>query len=165
MYKTIVLAFDGSEEGARALREGALLARACNAKVVLLSVVPESGGFIMAEGIQGGVVAQMIEERKELLARGLNRLHLLGCKSVARLEVGEPAPVIGKVACEVGADVVMVGHRKQSLLSRWWSGTNDAYITDHCGCSVVLCRNTISDAAFEAALADADAERKAMSPG
>ena len=55
MYRKIVLAFDGSEEGARALREGALLARACGAKVVLLSVVPETGGFVMAEGIQGGV--------------------------------------------------------------------------------------------------------------
>jgi nucleotide-binding universal stress UspA family protein len=155
MYKKIVLAFDGSEEGARALREGALLARTCGAEVVLLSVVPETGGFVMAEGIQSGVVARMIEERKSLLERGCARLSQLGCVNSARLEVGEPAPIIGQVAREVKADLVVVGHRKQSLLSRWWSGATGAFLSDHVSCSLLLSRATISDEAFEAALGKA----------
>jgi len=165
MYRKIVLAFDGSEEGARALREGALLAKACGAKVILLSVVPETGGFVMAEGIQAGVMAKMIEDRKALLERGVARLRQLGCEAVARLEVGEPAPVIGAVAREVKADVVMVGHRKQSLLARWWSGSNNDYLTDHVGCTVVLCRSVISDEVFDAALKKAEAERAAAAAG
>ena len=165
MYRKIVLAFDGSEEGARALREGALLAKACGAKVVLLSVVPETGGFVMAEGVQAGVVARMIEDRKALLEKGIGRLRQLGLEAVARLEVGEPVPVIGAVAREVKADVVMVGHRKQGILSRWWSGSNDAYLTDHVTCTVVLCRNAVSDEAFEAELSKAEAERAVAAPG
>ena len=153
MYRTILLAFDGSEEGARALREGALLARACGAKVVLLSVVPETGGVIMAEGVQGGVVAQLIESHKGLLERGCSRLGQLGCDATPRLEVGEPAPTIGAIAHEVKADLVVVGHKRQGFLSRWWSGSTDAYLSDHVGCSVLLSCNTISDDDFEAELA------------
>lgn len=33
MFRTVLLAYDGSPEGALALREGALLAKACGAQV------------------------------------------------------------------------------------------------------------------------------------
>jgi nucleotide-binding universal stress UspA family protein len=165
MYKTILLAFDGSEEGARALREGALLAKACGASVVLLSVVPESGGVVMAEGVQGGVVAQLIESHKGLLERGCTRLRQLGCEPTPRLEVGEPAPTIGAVAHEVKADLVVVGHRKQNFLSRWWSGSTDAYLSDHVGCSVLVSCKAISDEEFEARLQSLEQEQAPVPAG
>ncbi|HCI98959.1 MAG TPA: universal stress protein, partial [Sulfitobacter sp.] len=37
MYRTILLAYDGTTEGRLALREGARLAQICNAEVVLLA--------------------------------------------------------------------------------------------------------------------------------
>jgi nucleotide-binding universal stress UspA family protein len=39
MYKKVLLAYDGSIEGRRALREGAKLAQLCRADVFLLAVV------------------------------------------------------------------------------------------------------------------------------
>ena len=39
MYKKVLLAYDGSIEGRRALREGAKLAQLCRAEVFLLAVV------------------------------------------------------------------------------------------------------------------------------
>ena len=39
MYKRVLLAYDGSIEGRRALREGAKLAQLCGADVFLLAVV------------------------------------------------------------------------------------------------------------------------------
>ena len=69
------------------------------------------------------------------------------------------------MAREVKADVVMVGHRKQGLLARWWSGSNNDYLTDHVGCSVLVSCNVISDAVFEAELKKAEAERAAAAPG
>jgi nucleotide-binding universal stress UspA family protein len=161
MYKRVLLAYDGSLEGARALMEGALVAKACCAEVVLLSVAPETAGVQIAEGIQGGVVAQLIESHKTLLQQALTRLKALGFKVVGRLEVGEPAPTIGKVAKETGAELVVVGHHKQTFLSRWWSGDTDAYLSDHVHCSVLLSRCSMSDEEFEtrahAASASADA--------
>jgi nucleotide-binding universal stress UspA family protein len=152
MYKRILLAYDGSREGALALREGALLAKACGAEVFLLSVVPESAGVRMAEGVSGGVVAQQVETYKELQARAIERLTELGFKPVARLVMGEPTPAIAAVAREIKADLVVVGHMHQSFLARWWSGSNQAYLCDNVGCSLLIACNPISDEEFEAAV-------------
>jgi hypothetical protein len=55
----------------------------------------------------------------------------------------------------VGADLVVLGHRKQNLIQRWWSGGTGAYISEHVTCSVLIGRNAISDEDFEAALRQA----------
>lgn len=151
MFRKILLAYDGTLEGARALREGALLAKTCCcAEVVLLSVAPETAGVHMAESVQGGVVAQLIQGHKDLLERAVTWMRQHGFEPVARLEIGEPSPTIGRVAREVKADLVVVGHHKQSMLSRWWSGSNDSYLSDHIGCSLLVSCSSMSDEAFEA---------------
>jgi nucleotide-binding universal stress UspA family protein len=148
MYERIVLAYDGSREGLVALREGALLARRFGSKVYLLSVLPQSEGVRLAESVAGDVVGQQMAGYKELLARGVKVLKDLGFDPVARLAVGEPAPLIGDFAREVKADLVVLGHRRQNLLQRWWSGSTGSYISDHVTCSVLIGRNPISDEAF-----------------
>jgi nucleotide-binding universal stress UspA family protein len=155
MYRRILLAYDGSREGAIALREGALIAKACKSEVFLLSVVPETGGVLMAETARAGVVGAMADKYRAQLERGVERLKEFGFDPVARLVVGEPAPTIGAVAQEIGAELVVVGHRKQSLLSRWWSGATGGYLSEHIPCSLLLCRNEITDEAFEAAMREA----------
>jgi nucleotide-binding universal stress UspA family protein len=153
MYSRILLAYDGTREGAIALREGALLAKQSGAKVFVLSVLPETEGVLMAEGVYGDVVGQQMEEYRGVLDRGVAVLRRLGVDPVAKLVVGEPAPCIGAYAKEVKADLVVLGHRRQTLLQRWWSGGTGAYISDHVTCSVLVARNAISDEAFEAELA------------
>lgn len=152
MYQRILLAYDGSLEGAVALREGAVLAKRCRAKVFILSVVPDGGGVRMAEGIHGGVIAQQMDRYKELLARGAARLRQLGLEPVARLAVGEPVKAIGAFAREMQADLVIVGHQRQNMLERWWSGPSGSYISDHITCTLLIARNGMSDEAFEAEL-------------
>jgi nucleotide-binding universal stress UspA family protein len=158
MYKKVLLAYDGSLEGAVALREGAILAKRCGAEVFLLSVVPHLAGLQVAEGVHGGVVAHELDRYREVLARGVDRLTKLGFKPVSKLAVGDPARVIGEFAKEVKADLVVVGHRKRNLLERWWSGDAGGYISDHIGCSLLIARNAVSDAAFEGELTPAAAE-------
>ncbi len=152
MYQRILLAYDGSREGLIALREGALLARRCEAKVFLLSVLPETGGTRMAENVYGGAVAQQVDTYRALLARGVEALRGMGFDPVARLAIGDPSPQIGAFAREVAADLVVLGHRRRNLISRWWSGDTGAWVTDHVDCSVLVGRNPVSDEAFEAEL-------------
>lgn len=150
MYRRILLAYDGTAEGARALREGALLAKQCCSQIVLLAVVPESSGTRLAEGVYGGAVAQQIDTYKDLLARAVAWMEARGYNPVAKLVIGEPAPVIGAVAKEVDADLVVVAHHHQGFLARWWSGSTDSYLSDHLGCTLLIARNTLSEEAFEA---------------
>ena len=157
MYERILLAYDGTREGLIALREGALLAKRFGARVFLLSVLPESPGARLAEGLSADVVGQQLTSYKALLARGVEVLTQLGLEPVARLVVGEPAPQIGAYAAEIGADLVVLSHRRQNLIQRWWSGSTGAYISDNVNCSVLIGRNEISDEAFAAELQGATA--------
>jgi nucleotide-binding universal stress UspA family protein len=150
MYTKILLAYDGSLEGARALREGALMARRCCSEVFLLSVVPDTAGVILADGSVAG--GEKIDEYAELLERGLTRLKDLGFKPQSRLVEGEPTAAIVAVAREISADLVVVGHRTKHALSRWWTGSGKDYLSDHVGCSLLIACNEMSDEAFDAAV-------------
>jgi nucleotide-binding universal stress UspA family protein len=150
MYERILLAYDGTLEGAVALREGALLAKRCGAKVFILSVVPQGAGVRLAEGVYAAAISHQMDSYKDLLAKGVTRLEQLGLKPVGRLSVGEPVKAICAFAREVDADLVVVGHQKKGLLDRWWSGSTGAYISDSIRCSLLIARNKVSDEAFEA---------------
>ena len=56
MYRKVLLAYDGSIEGRRALREGAKLAQLCGAEVFLLAVVETASSVA---SLEGGVMISM----------------------------------------------------------------------------------------------------------
>ena len=145
MYKRILLAYDGSVEGRTALREGALLAKQCGAEVFLLSVLADSGVLLMSEVALAGASVHMEDSFKEILDEGVARLRRLGFDPVAEMVRGQPAEQIGNFARKVGADLIVVGHRRQSAFDRWWSGPKGAYLMDYTDCSLLVARNAVSD--------------------
>jgi len=153
VYRRILLAYDGSIEGRTALREGALLARRYRAQVFVLSVITEGAGTKLGEGVGGGGIAQQRVEYERVLEEGMARLAALGFQASGKLVIGEPAREIAAYAEQVNADLVVVGHRRQSAIGRWWSGASGAYLSDHIRCSLLVCRNIIDDAQFAALLA------------
>ena len=148
MYKKIVLAYDGSLEGRAALREGVILGLREGAQIHLLAVLAENTGIKMAEGIHAGPLAHQQSAHKAILQEAVNTLKTLGVIVEARLVSGEPAQAIAGYAAQVGADLVIVGHRRQSLLQRWWSGPSGAYLSDHLRCSLLIARTEISQEDF-----------------
>jgi nucleotide-binding universal stress UspA family protein len=152
LYKKVLLAYDGTVDGRRALREGALLAKTCGAQVYLLSVISGTGGLQIAESVVSGPMARCADDYRAILQEGVDGLTQLGFDPVAKLVRGEPVREIAAFARKIGADLVVVGHRKQSLLSRWWSGTTGAYLVDQLACSVLIARTVITDEAFNQAL-------------
>lgn len=157
MYRRIVLAYDSTLEGRAALREGALVAKRCGARVFLLSVLPASSGVSMAEAAQVGAAERLRDTYASVLEEGLSNLRRLGFMAEGELVRGEPTQEIAKFARAVGADLVVVGHRRRNFLERWWSGASGGYIVDNVDCSLLVAQTTISDTAFEAELRKLDA--------
>ena len=151
MYQRILLAYDGSVEGRAALREGALLALCCKAQVFLLSVAG-GAGVQLAESAYAGAAGQQRAQLQAIFDAGVERLKGLGFSPTARFVTGDPAEEITAFAKEIAADLVVVGHRRKSLLERWWSGSSGAFLSDQIDCSLLVSRNTISDEAFNAAV-------------
>jgi nucleotide-binding universal stress UspA family protein len=148
MYRKVLLAYDGSIEGRRALREGAKLAQLCRAEVFLLAVVELSSIGTPDAGLAIPIDEQT-ENYKSILAEGVERLKALGFSPTARLEVGNPGQKIADVAEEIGAHLVVVGHRPQGPLARWWFGSVGSYLVKRLRCSVLVGQTEISDDEFE----------------
>ncbi len=147
MYKKVLLAYDGTIEGRRALREGAKLAQLCHAEVFLLAVVelspimtPEAGLTIPIE--------QQSANYDVILAEGVERLKALGFAPIARLEMGDAGQKIAEVAEAIGATLVVVGHRPQGPLARWF-GSVGSYLVKRLRCSVLVAQTEIGDDEFE----------------
>lgn len=148
MYKKVLLAYDGSIEGRRALREGAKIAQLCNAEVFLLAVLEVSSVTSLEGGI-GIPLDEQIDDYKAILAEGVERLATIGFSATSRLEMGDAGQAIATVAEEIGANLVVVGHRPHGPLARWWFGSVGSYLVKRLRCSVLVAQTEIADDQFE----------------
>ena len=147
MYKKVLLAYDGSIEGRRALREGARIAQFCNAEVFLLAVVEVSAGTGTIEGGLAIPITEQVEIYKKILDEGVERLKAMGFSPTARLGMGEAGREIAGVAEEIDANLVVVGHRPDGPLARWF-GSVGTYLVKHLRCSVLVAQTEIGDEEF-----------------
>jgi len=151
LYKKVLLAYDGSIEGRRALREGARIAQLCGAEVFLLAVAEVSAGTV---GMEAGFVmpiTEQVEIYNKILAEGVERLKAMGFSPTAKLSTGEAGREITKVAADIGANLVVVGHRPDGLLTRWFSSVG-TYLVKNLRCSVLVAQTEISDQEFAKSL-------------
>ncbi|HEY4370385.1 MAG TPA: universal stress protein [Burkholderiales bacterium] len=141
MYKRILLAYDGSEEGRRALLECANLAQELEAEVQLLAVMPPYANMMMIEGLAVEDVLEHEKTRfKAVLDEGVRRLTERGFTNVEGvLASGEPVDEICTRARDIKAELVCVGHRRATTWAqRWWRGSVGANLIDHAPCSVLI---------------------------
>lgn len=150
LYKNILLASDGTRETLVTLREGALLAQTLQANAHLIIIQPETTGALIATGLGGH---QFPDQGKDLLKVGLDRLRRLGVGASGELLRGDPAQLIVNCARRVRADLIVLGHRRQSFLARWWSASSSVQIVDDVACSVLVARDSITDEEFDRHLA------------
>lgn len=139
MYQSIVLAFDGSIEGRVALREGADLAVRCAARTYLVAVLQPPSGFALVEGIYPvEVLEQSQDDVRRIIEEGVGILRDRGLQSEGRLGIGDPEEQISRIARDVKADLVVVGHRRCSPLARWWRGSLGRSLLDVLDCSLLV---------------------------
>ncbi len=139
-YRKILLAYNGSQEGKRALLECADLAGFLGAETHLLAVASMPPSLFLTEGF---VPEELLEEEKkrtqQILDDGVKTLGERGFKAAGHLAVGEPVEEICRVAREVGADLIVVGHNQNtSFAARWWKGSVGAALLDYAPCSILI---------------------------
>ena len=142
MYKKILMAFNGSREGRSALLESAEIAEFIKAETHLLAVAGMPPSLFLTEGF---LPEELLEEEKkrtqEILDEGIKLLKDQGFNPIGHLTVGEPVEEICRVATELGADLIVLGHRqKLSFAARWWKGSVGASLLDYAPCSILIAR-------------------------
>ena len=136
MYRKVLLAYDGSVEGRVALREGALLAKRFGAEVVLLAIIHSVHDATGASYVNTEVAQATFNE-------GIEKAKEFGLAVSGEIVSGDPISQISDFAKNIAADLVVVGHRKQSSFERWWSGPSQAILSDKLDCSLLIARNQV----------------------
>jgi nucleotide-binding universal stress UspA family protein len=139
LYKKFLLAYDGSHDGRAALMEGAELAEACKAEVVLLAVVEVGSDVGAAEAYASGEPSDReARQIREVLDEGLLRLGERGLAATATVAFGSPAEHIAAKAQEISADLVVIGHRQHGLWSLWMHEPVGAHLMKNLPCSLLI---------------------------
>ena len=145
MFRNILLCYDSSREGRRALIEGAELAERLHADTHLLAIAPTSD--TSPAGMPSDVLMQEQDRQmREVLAEGVDRLRARGLNATGLLVFGQPLDQIPVVARQLGVDLIVVGHRPCGLLARWWSGPGNAQLLDRVSCSILVSIDPNDDA-------------------
>ncbi len=139
MYQTILLCFDGTRESRKALREGSEIAEKFQAAAHLLAVVRLPVGLAATEGVVPQELFQVEQQRaREILDEGVNRLKSRGLLATGHIALGEPVEQIISKATELRANLIVLGHRHQGTLGRWWRGSVGTSLLDQAPCSVLI---------------------------
>jgi nucleotide-binding universal stress UspA family protein len=141
MYKRILLAYDGSEPGQKALLDARDMAAWGQPELHLVAVMPPPAAFIGGEGGIYDPEREKEEEQryKEILEDGLKRLSESGNAVRGQVLVGDAVDEIARHAKEIGADVIVVGHKHlDSWAARWWRGSLSKSLIEHAPCSVLV---------------------------
>ena len=140
MYKSILLAYDGTEAGQRALLESKEIAQWSHAEVWLVAVMPSPANLA---GYDGSIYIPEIAERDKqrfqtILDDGLARMVQAGYQAQGQLLTGETVHEISEFARKVHADLIVVGHKHlDSWAARWWRGSVSGALIEHAPCSVL----------------------------
>ncbi len=141
MYKQILLAYDGSVSGQRALLDCQDLAQWAQSDLTLVAVMPLNMD-VMGMGV--GVYDPHLMERDKVamqavLDAGIAQLAAAGRKAKGEVLVGETVDEITKYARKISADLIVVGHKHlDSWAARWWRGSISKTLIEHAPCSVLV---------------------------
>src|SRR6266545_6873905 len=113
MYKRILLAYDGSEPGQKALLESREMADWSKSEVCLVAVMPPPAAYVGAEGgvYDAGYEKQEKERYEAVLQDGLKRLADAGHRAKGEVLVGDAVAELAGYAKKIGADLIVVGHK------------------------------------------------------
>lgn len=141
MYRKILLAYDGSEAGQKALIDCEEMAAMHKAEICLVAVMPPAAALIGGEGFVYDARREEEDRRRyqEVLDEGVRRLASKGHRTSGEVVVGEAVDEIARQARKVDADVIVVGHKHlDSWAARWWRGSLSKSLIEQAPCSVLV---------------------------
>jgi len=140
MAKKILVAYDGTREGHRGLLEFAKTLPQRDVDIHLLAVIRLSAKDVMAETyLPNSVVDDEKQQYESIIQEGRKLIAQRGYQVTTHLEFGEPTEQIVRLANELPAELIVIGHkRRTSLASRWWHNSVGASLLEQSPCSILI---------------------------
>jgi nucleotide-binding universal stress UspA family protein len=141
MFKRVLLCYDGSEAGRRALKRGAELAIVLGAEVYVLSIIPEgiANAAVIATAAGQACVADDSRDYRQLLEQSLEWLKQRGVAAQGFLASGNVLDQIVAHAKRLAIDLIVLGHYPQPKGGFWWSGAQQrGTLTERVRCCIFV---------------------------
>ena len=141
MYQRILLAYDGSESGQKALLGCQEIAQWSQAEMYLIAVMPSPAVYIAVDGgfYDSGRDEEDKQRFKAILDDGLRRLKEAGHTARGEVLVGDAVQEITEYAKKIQADLIVVGHKHlKGWAARWWRGSTSASLIEAAHCNVLV---------------------------
>lgn len=137
----LLLAYNGTSEGRTSLLSCAEICSFTQAETHLLAVANISRTTLgsMAGFIPDDLLDDERQRMQLVLDEGIEQLRGLGFYASGHLADGEPVEEISRLARELHADLIIVGHdQKASWVSRWWHSSVAKMLIDTAPCSFLI---------------------------
>jgi nucleotide-binding universal stress UspA family protein len=141
MYKRILLAYDGSTSGQKALLDCRDIAQWSRASLTLIAVMPLQRQVVAAEGViyEKSIIEEDRERYRGILNDGLRQLIESGHEAGGEVLYGETVDEIARYARQIEADLIVVGHKHlEGWAARWWRGSVSKSLIADAPCSVLV---------------------------
>ena len=141
MYKRILLAYDGSETGQKALLDCRDIAQWGKSELFLVAVMPTVATPMALDGglYDARADTELQAGYRMVLDDGLRRLAEAGHRVHGELLTGDSVRAITDYARKIDADLIVVGHKHlEGWAARWWRGATSPALIEHAPCSVLV---------------------------
>jgi nucleotide-binding universal stress UspA family protein len=140
MFKRVLLCYDGTEAGRRALRRGAELAIVIGAKVCVLSIAPAGvGNAAVVAGAAGhACIVDEAGEDRRLLDESVDWLKARGVAAQGYLASGDYVDQIIAYSKRLSIDLIVLGHYPQPKGGFWWSGAQRSSLAERVNCCIFV---------------------------
>jgi len=145
VYKKVLLCYDASAEGRRALRQGADVVICMQSEAYLLAICRSLMSGAVPEGITPELATSDDQSSKALLNEGVEWLKARGITAQGSLVYGEAIEHVPRVAREIHADLIVLGYQHRGRLARWWSDSPQQTLLDLVSCSILVSSNALPD--------------------
>jgi nucleotide-binding universal stress UspA family protein len=144
MFKRVLLCYDGTEAGRRALRRGAELAILLGAQVHVLSILPSgaAGAAVIAGAAGQACIVDEAADFRRLLNESIEWLRARGVNAEGYLASGEYIDQIVEFSKRLNIDLIVLGHYPKPAGGFWWSGSQRVSLAERANCCIFVAVNS-----------------------
>jgi nucleotide-binding universal stress UspA family protein len=140
MFKRVLLCYDGSVAGRRALRRGADLAIFLGAQVYVLSIIP-AGSLdpVLVAGAAGhACIVGEDHGYQKMLDESVEWLKARGLAAEGHLASGSTIDRILEYSEKLAIDLIVLGHYPRPSGGFWWSSSPRSSLAERAHCCIFV---------------------------
>jgi len=152
MFQRVLLCYDGSDAGRRALKRGAELAIVLKAQAHVLLISPTGmDDPFLAAGATGHacILGNTVTRHEKTLSESVDWLRARGISAQSHVTHGNIVDQIVAYTKKLNIDLIVLGHYPRPAGGFWWSTSQRGSLAERAHCCVFVAVDSPSDGVAE----------------